>query len=294
MSFRDMLIEGKTLVSDGALGTELAKKGLQPGECPELLNAEKPDVVREVARSYVEAGSDIILTNTFGGSPLKLARYGLEKRVEELNEKGVRLAVEAAGGKAVVLGSIGPTGEFLEPLGTITETELIAAYGRQVRGMISGGAQGFVLETMTDLGEIQCALKAAQENSDLPVICSMTYDKGARGYATMMGVTPEQAIDVLEEAHAAAVGANCGTGIVDIIEICRIMHSRSCLALWMKPNAGLPELIGGNTVYRESSEDMAAHISDLINAGASIVGGCCGTTPDHIGKIRKAVDGYKE
>ncbi len=293
MSFRDMLNEKKTLVSDGALGTELAKKGLQPGECPELLNDEKPDVVREVARSYVEAGSDVILTNTFGGSPVKLARYGLESRTEELNEKGVRLAVEASVGKAVVLGSIGPTGEFLAPLGTISEVEMIAAFGRQIRGMVAGGAQGFVLETMTDLGEIICALKAAEENADLPVICSMTFDKGARGYATMMGVTPDRAIDVLEEARADAVGANCGTGILDIIEICRIMRSRSCLPLWMKPNAGLPELVGGNTVYRESPEEMASHIPELLNAGANIVGGCCGTTPENIRKIREAVDGYK-
>lgn len=290
MRFRDMLNALKPLVSDGALGTELAKKGLQPGDCPELLNAENPDVVSEIARSYVEAGSDIVLTNTFGGNPLKLARYDLESRTEELNEKGVRLAVEASVGKAVVLGSIGSTGEFLSPLGTLTEEEMIAAYGRQIRGMIAGGAQGFVLETMTDLGEILCALKAAHENSDLPVVCSMTFDKGLRGYATMMGVTPEQAVDVLEEAHAAAVGANCGTGITDIIEICRIMRARSCIALWMKPNAGLPELIGGNTVYHESPEDMASHIPELLAAGATIVGGCCGTTPDHIRRIREAVN----
>lgn len=292
MSFLTLLAERKTLVSDGAQGTELAKKGLLPGDCPELLNAEKPEVIRGIARSYFEAGSDVILTNTFGGNPHKLARYGLENRVEELNEKGVRLAVEACGGKAVVFGSIGSTGEFLEPLGTLTEGELISAYGRQIRGMVAGGVQGFVLETMTDLGEIIGALKAAKENSDLPVVCSMTFDKGARGYATMMGVIPERAVEALTEARADAVGANCGAGILDIIEICRIMRSHSSLPLWMKPNAGLPELIGGNTVYHESPEDMASHIPALLQAGANIVGGCCGTTPDHIRKIREAVNGY--
>lgn len=293
MKLQDMLDDLKILVSDGALGTELAKKGLQPGDCPELLNAENPGTVREIARSYVDAGSNVILTNTFGGSPQKLAKYGLEERVEELNARGVRIAVEASAGKARVFASIGPTGEFLEPLGTLTEPEMIRSYGRQIRALLKGGAQGFVLETMSDLAEILCAIKAARENSDLPVICSMTFDKGARGYATMMGVTPEQAVEALEKAGADAVGANCSTGIQGIIEVCGIMRSRCGLPLWMKPNAGLPELVEGKTVFRESPEDMASRIPDLIRAGATIIGGCCGTTPDHIRSIRAVVDGYK-
>lgn len=292
MKFQDMLSEKKILVSDGAWGTEMAKHGLRPGECPELLNAEKPEVIRAIARSYVEAGSDIILTNTFGGSPQKLSKYGLENRTEELNEKGARISVEAAQGKSLVFGSIGSSGEFLEPIGTMKAVELIKSFGRQVTAFTAAGVDGVVVETMTDLGETICALKAVKENSDLPVVCSMTFDKGAKGYATMMGIKPEQAIDILEESHADAVGANCGSGIEDIIEVTMIMRSQSCLPLWMKPNAGLPELVNNKTVYRQSPSQMASLMPDLLNAGADIVGGCCGTTPEHIRKIRQAVDKY--
>jgi len=287
-----MLSEKKILVSDGAWGTEMAKHGLQPGECPELLNAEKPEVIRAIARSYVEAGSDIIITNTFGGSPQKLSKYGLENRTEELNEKGARISVEAAQGKLLVFASIGSTGEFLEPLGTMKEVDLIKSFSRQVKAFKAAGVDGVVIETMTDLGETLCALKAVKENSNLPAVCSMTFDKGAKGYATMMGIKPEQAIDILEESRADVVGANCGSGIENIIEVTAIMRERSCLPLWMKPNAGLPELVNGQTVYRQSPSQMASRISDLLGAGAGIVGGCCGTTPEHIKQIRQAVDKY--
>ncbi len=294
MNFQDTLSRIRFLVSDGALGTELAKKGLRPGECPELLNAENPAMISEIARSYVESGSDIVLTNTFGGSSVKLAKYGLEGRIDELNEKGVRIAVEAAAGRAAVFASLGPTGEFLEPLGPLTEAGLTDIFGRQVRAFVRAGAEGVVLETMTDLGEVVCALRAVRENSELPVVCSMTFDKGMRGYATMMGVTPERAAEELEAEGADAVGANCGTGISDIVEIAAIMRSATSLPLWMKPNAGLPELIGGNTVYRETPDEFASRVADLLRAGASIVGGCCGTTPAHIAAVRKAVDGFRE
>ena len=294
MNLQDTLSRIRFLVSDGALGTELAKKGLRPGECPELLNAGDPAIISGIARSYVEAGSDIVLTNTFGGSSVKLARYGLESRHDELNEKGVRLAVDASAGRAAVFASIGPTGEFLEPLGPLTETELTEIFSRQVRAFVKAGAEGVVLETMTDLGEIVCALRAVRENSDLPAVCSMTFDKGARGYATMMGVTPERAAEELEAEGADAVGANCGTGIADIVEIAALMRGATGLPLWMKPNAGLPELIGGNTVYRESPDEFASRVADLLRAGATIVGGCCGTTPAHIAGVRKAVDGFRE
>jgi len=292
MFFSDILARKRFLLSDGAIGTELAKKGLRPGDCPELLNADDPPVIAEIARSYVDAGSDIILTNTFGGNPVKLARYGLESRMDELNEKGVRIAVEAAGGRAAVFASIGSTGEFLEPLGTFTESDMVDVYARQVRALVRGGVEGFVFETMSDLGEILCALKAVRENSDLPAVSSMTFDKGMRGYATMMGITPDRAAAELEAAGSDVVGANCGTGIVDAVEIARAMRSHTGLPLWMKPNAGMPELIGGRTVYRETPEAFGARVPDLIDAGASIVGGCCGAAPDHIRSIRSALDRF--
>ncbi|MFC1551680.1 homocysteine S-methyltransferase family protein [Candidatus Latescibacterota bacterium] len=290
MNLRNVLDEKKYLVSDGAWGTQIAKYDIDSGICPELLNVDRPDMLREIGKSYVDAGSDIILTNTFGGSPQKLSRYGLEDRLGELNKAGVLRSVEAANGKALVFASIGATGEFLAPLGLTTETEMIESFARQIKAIAAGGADAVVIETMTDLGETICALKAIKDYSDLEAVCSMTFDKGVKGYATMMGVTPDRAAGELEAAGADAVGSNCGAGIDNIIEVARIMRPSTDLPLWFKPNAGLPELIDGKTVYNETPEEMAVRVPELIEAGASIVGGCCGTSPEHIAEIRKAVD----
>ena len=290
MKLHSLMKGKKYLLSDGAWGTQIAKHGVDSGICPELLNIEEPEMIISIGKSYVDAGSDIILTNTFGGSPQKLAKYGLEDRLEELNEAGVRLSVEASNGRALVLGSIGPTGEFLAPLGIITETEMIESFARQVKSFISGGADSVLIETMTDLGEMKCALVAVKDNSDFEAVCSMTFDKGVKGYATMMGVTPDRAAVELEEAGANVVGSNCGSGIENIIEVARIMKPSTGLPLWFKPNAGLPELVDGKTVYRETPEEMASRIPELADAGAKIIGGCCGTTPDHIRKIRELIE----
>ena len=291
MLFKDKLADKKILLSDGAWGTELAKKGYGSGLCPELLNIEHPDVIREVASSYIDAGSDIILTNTFGGSPCKLVKYSLNERLEELNEVGVRLSKEAAGDTALVFATLGSTGEFLAPLGLITEDEMTAGFARQVKAFVAGGADGILIESMTDLGETLCALRAAKENAEkLPVVCSMTFDKGLRGYATIMGVKPSDAVRKLEEAGADSVGSNCGWGIDEIIEVAGIMREATDLPLWFKPNAGMPELVEGKTIYRQKPDYMASRIPELIDAGASIIGGCCGSTPEHIRKIREVVD----
>ncbi|MFC1606711.1 homocysteine S-methyltransferase family protein, partial [Candidatus Latescibacterota bacterium] len=290
-SFADKLAEKKILVSDGAWGTELAKAGVDTVICPEMLNIEQPDIIRGVAASYVEAGSDIILTNTFGGSPFKLKKYELADRLDELNRAGVRLSKEAAGDRAMVFGSLGPTGEFLEPLGLTTEDEMIEGFAAQVKAAVAEGADGIVVESMTDLGEVTCALRAAKENSSLPVVCSMTFDKGQKGYATMMGVKPDEAARALEAAGADAVGSNCGWGIDEIIEVAQVMRSVTSCPLWFKPNAGMPELIDGKTVYRQTPDYMASKTAELIEAGAVIVGGCCGSTPDHLREIRGVVDG---
>lgn len=291
MTLYELLNKKKVLLADGAWGTEFAKKGLTAsGDCPELFNVEHPDIVHDIAASYVEAGSDIILTNTFGGSPYKLVKYGLDDRIEVLNEAGVRISKEAAGDRALVLGSIGPTGEFLAPLGIITEDEMTAALARQVKAFEAGGADGVLIETMTDLVEMMCAIRAAKENSNLPVVCTMTFDKGVKGYATMMGVKPDDAARALEEAGADVVGSNCGWGIEGIIEVARIMRTATPLPLWFKPNAGIPELVDGKTVYSDTPEEMASYLPALIEAGAKIVGGCCGSTPEHIRKMREIID----
>jgi len=272
----------KVLIADGAWGTELANRGLAPGEPPERWNLERPDEVSAVARAYVEAGADIILTNTFGANPMKLAKVNLLGKTTQVNRSAVEISVEAAAGRALVFASIGPTGEFMEPLGSKSADEMTSCFAEQVRAIAEGSPDGIVIETMTDLAEAQAALRAVRDNSNLPVVVSMTYEKGLKGYATMMGVKPGQAVEQLASAGADIVGANCGSGIEDMVEVTRIMRAATGLALWVKPNAGLPELVDGRTVFRQSPEAMAERLGGLVEAGANIIGGCCGTTPRHI------------
>jgi 5-methyltetrahydrofolate--homocysteine methyltransferase len=280
--FEEVLKARRVLVADGAWGTELAKRGLGPGEAPEVWNSTRPDDVRAVAESYVAAGAEIILTNTFGGSRLKLARAGLAARTPELNLAGAELSAKAAAGRALVFGSVGPTGEMLEPYGELPEEQALAAFGEPVRWLAAGGVDGIVIETMTDLLEAKTALAAARGNCRLPVAVCLTFEKGPEGLATIMGVRPERAAAELSAAGADLVGANCGAGIDLMIEVARQMRSAAARPLWIKPNAGKPELVGGKTVYRETPAEMAAHAADLVAAGAAVVGGCCGTTPEHI------------
>jgi 5-methyltetrahydrofolate--homocysteine methyltransferase len=279
---KEWLEKKKVLVTDGGWGTELFKRGLNPGEVPEGWNIDRPEDVGAVAASYVMAGADIILTNTFGGSPLKLAKVGFGSRTDEINRLGAKISKEAAAGRALVFGSMGPTGEFMQPLGTATESEMVKGFAEQAKALAEGGVDGIVIETMTDLAEARAALRATREAVSLPVVVSMTFDKRRMGYATIMGVRPDQAASELERAGADIVGANCGAGIDNMIEVIQLMRQATSLPIWCKPNAGLPELIDGNIVYRETSEQMASKLPLLLEAGATIVGGCCGTTPVHI------------
>ena len=288
MDWKALLRERAVLIADGAWGTELAKRGLGPGEAPELWNAERPDAVAAVARAYVEAGADILLTNTFGGSRWTLEKAGLGARTAELNRLGAELSKRAAGDRALVFASMGPTGEFLVPLGLRTEEEFVACFAEQASALVAGGADGIVVETMADLGEATAALMAARQVCDLPVVASMTFSKGPAGFATMMGVRPEQAAAALDAAGADVVGANCGSGIAHMVEVARLLRAATARPLWIKSNAGLPELVDGVTVFRETPEDMAAQVRALLEAGASILGGCCGTTPEHIRRIAAA------
>jgi 5-methyltetrahydrofolate--homocysteine methyltransferase len=235
-----------------------------------------------VASAYVAAGSSIILTNSFGGSPFKLAGHGLEARTEELNEKAARISREAAGAEVLVMASVGPTGQFLAPYGPIAPEEMEAAFRRQIGALLRGGADGILVETMSDLGEAACAVRAARAEGARGVIVSMTFERKKAGMLTMMGVTPAQAAQEVTAAGCDAVGANCGTGTDDMAEVIREMATTTSLPLWAKPNAGLPRVVEGETVYPEAPEEMAGKLPLLLDAGARIVGGCCGTTPQHI------------
>jgi 5-methyltetrahydrofolate--homocysteine methyltransferase len=280
--WRTQLDEKKVLIVDGAWGTELMNRGLTPREVPDAWNIDRPEEIYSVALSYVNAGADIILTNTFGGSPLKLAKRGLAEKTAEINRLGTEISKKAASGRALVFGSIGPTGELIKPLGAATETDLVKGFAEQAKAVAAGGADGIVVETMLDLAEAKAALRAVKENTSLPVAVTMTFSKAGRNYATLMGVRPEQAAAELDKAGADIVGANCGSGIDLMIEVARMMRPATSLPIWCKPNAGLPELVEGKTVYRESPEKMASRFRELVEAGANMIGGCCGSTPAHI------------
>ena len=286
----DRLADKKLLLSDGAWGTMLQAKGMGPGDCPEEWNVSHAAAVRSVAAAYAEAGCDMILTNTFGGSGLKLKKMGLEGRVAELNAAGARNSLESAG-NAVVAGSVGPTGEFLQPVGDITAEQMEAVFSEQIAAMLTAGLKAICVETMAALDEATCAIQAAKKlDASVDVICTMTFSGTAKGYRTMMGVSPEQAAKALPDAGADIVGANCGNGIEQMIGIAAEFRRNTDRPILIHANAGVPELVGGKTVFRQGPEHMAGLVEDLVDAGADIVGGCCGTTPQHIKAMKAVVD----
>jgi methionine synthase I (cobalamin-dependent) len=282
------LLSAAPILTDGAWGTQLQARGLAVGEFPDLWNIDHPEKVLEVARAYVAAGSQVILTNTFGANRIRLAVHGLENRAVELNQRGAALSKEAAGTSAKVFASIGPTGALLMS-GDVTPEQVSAAFAEQAQALAQGGADALVVETMADLEEACLAVKAAGQTG-LPVVACMVFDSGKDHDRTMMGTTPEAAAKALVEAGADVVGANCGQGIVGFIPICRRMHAAVPVPIWAKANAGLPEMIGGVAVYQTAPEDFAAHIPELVQAGASFVGGCCGTSPQFIAAAKKCLD----
>lgn len=285
---------GKILVSDGAWGTFFQKKGLKPGECPELWNLEKSAEVLDVARSYIEAGTDMIESNSFGGTRFKLELYGLGDRVAEINEAAARISCQAAGPDKWVIASIGPTGKMLVS-GEVTEADLYAAFKEQAMALAKGGADALCIETMSDAGEAGAAIRAARENTRCEVICTFTFQRSAKGYRTMMGLSPAKAAETAVRAGAHIMGSNCGNGIEQMIEIVREMKAVSpATPILVHANAGLPQSVNGVDVFPESPEQMAARVKDIISAGASIIGGCCGTTPAHIKAFRQAVDQLKK
>ena len=284
----ERIAEGKVLISDGAWGTFLHQKGLKADECPESWNVERPDDVREIASSYVEAGADIVLTNSFGGSPAKLEGYGLSDRTYELNRAAAEISKEAAGDRALVLGSVGPTGKMVF-MGEISEEELLEGLMEQVKGLVEGGADGIVIETMSDLEEARIAVLAAKKICELDVACTFTFSKTQTGeYRTMMGTGVEEFLGMAKEAGADVIGANCGNGTAGMIEIVEEIRALDpTIPILVHANAGLPQYKDGKTVFPETPSEMATQMKDLVAAGANVIGGCCGTTPDHINYISR-------
>ena len=271
---------------DGAMGTQLFARGVEVGRCNDYLNIESPDVVSEIHTSYLEAGSDAVITNTFGANKYALSRHGQADKVAEINLAGARVGRTAAGNDKYVLGDIGPCGAFLEPLGNVKPDELKEAFAHQAGALADGGADGFIIETMTAIEEITIAIEALKSVSDLPIFASLAYDPAGEGFKTMMGISPGTAIEKLVPLGIAAIGFNCGTldmaGYVKLARAYADAIGVGPIVLLAEPNAGRPELVDGGAVYNLSPQDFAAACGKICSAGVKIIGGCCGTSPDHI------------
>ncbi|HCE43809.1 MAG TPA: methionine synthase [Lentisphaeria bacterium] len=291
----DALKNGKILVSDGAWGTFLQKKGLKPGECPELWCVDRPDDVYDVAKNYIDAGADMVESDSFGGTCFKLEHYHLADRTSEINVASAKISRKAAGDNKWVIASIGPTGKMLV-MGDVTEDDLYKAFKEQAVALEKGGADAICIETMSAIDEAALAIKAVKENTKCEVICTFTFELTAHGgYRTMMGVTPADAAKAALEAGADIIGPNCGNGIERMIEIVReIKQAVPKSFILVHANAGLPKNVNGVDIFPETPEEMAKRVPELIKAGANIIGGCCGTTPAHIKAIKQAVDAYKK
>lgn len=282
-------IRSRVLVLDGAMGTMLQERGLRPGQSPEELNLTMPEVVMGVHREYIEAGADIIVSNTFGGSREKLSHYGLQDRLREINAAGVALAREAAAGNAYVAASIGPTGRFVEPIGDLSFDGMTAVFREQAEALIEAGADLITLETFLDIKEIRAAVIAIREISDnIPIVAMLTFDDKGR---SVLGTPPESAAITLEAVGADIIGSNCGLGVDGIYEILRSMRGVTGLPLISQANAGLPILKDGKTVFPATPDEMTCYHDRLLELGVRIIGGCCGTTPAHIRAMRDALAG---
>jgi 5-methyltetrahydrofolate--homocysteine methyltransferase len=271
------------VVTDGAWGTELQARGLGSGDFPDAWNLTHPERVEEVARAYVTAGSQIILTNTFGANRLRLGGHAMAERVTEMNRAGVEISRRAAGARARVFASVGPSGKLLMTSET-TEDELRAAFEEQASALAQAGADAIVVETMADLAEARLAVGAVRATG-LPVVACMVFDSGKDKDRPMMGATPEQVAEALTAAGADVIGANCGQGIAGFAAIGKRLRAATGRPIWLKPNAGLPQFVDGRAIYATTPEQFVAHVPELIQAGVSFIGGCCGSSPAFIQAI---------
>lgn len=289
-SIIEVLKREKFLLADGAWGTMLQEEGLKPGECPELWNLENREAVLRIARAYAELGVDLLGTNSFGGNSFKLNSFGLQDRAYELNKAAAEISKEAAKPGQLVGGSIGPTGKILM-MGDVTEDELYQAFSEQAIGLRDGGADVIIIETMSALDESLAAIQAVKKNTELEIISTFTFEKTVTGeFRTMMGTSPVEMVGEAIKGGASVVGTNCGNGLENMIPIVGEIHdSYPDIPILVNANAGIPQLKEGRTVFPESPDEMAVFVPRLLQAGANIVGGCCGTTPDHILKIKEVV-----
>jgi 5-methyltetrahydrofolate--homocysteine methyltransferase len=277
-------LEAKTvLIADGATGTNYQNMGIEPGVAPEEWVVDEPDNVRDLHRRFVAAGSEIVLTCSFGGTSLRLADERLAGRAVEVNRRAAELAREAVGADVLVAGSLGPTGHLTEPLGPLTRALAVATYAEQARALADGGVDLLVLETFFSLDEGLWALEGIKSTTDLPLVVSYSFDQGTK---TMMGLTPTQVVDAFGALGIAAIGANCGKSLADTdLIVDELLAAAGGLPLWVKPNAGVPRMVLDAVVYDAGPADLASHVAGYVARGARIVGGCCGSTPEHIAAI---------
>jgi len=273
-------VRGTLSLADGAWGTELQKLGASLGSCLDEWNLMKPELVRQVAESYIEAGSKVILTNTFRANPISLAPHGLDGKCAAINRAGVKISRDAGGRAALVFASMGPSGKMLMTK-EVTPEQLHGAFSTQARALAEEGPDALLIETMIDVTEAKIAAAAALETG-LPVIVSFVYDSGKNRDRTIMGATPEQVANALVSEGVHGIGANCGVGAREYIAVCKRLVAACHLPIWIKPNAGLPEIVGGAVKYKTTPEEFAQSAKEIANAGATFVGGCCGTSPDFI------------
>jgi methionine synthase I (cobalamin-dependent) len=289
ISLKERISRGGFLL-DGAMGTQLFARGIEAGKCNDYLNIQSPEIILDVQKAYVEAGSDAVLTNTFGANKIALAHHGLADKVKEINTAGARIARKAVGEDKYVLGDIGPCGDFLEPVGTLTAESLKQTFAEQAEALCGAGVDGIIIETMTALDEMLVAIEAVKSVCRLPVFASMSFDKAGDDFRTMMGVDVETAVSKIISLGVDAVGFNCGKMSLDdyvkLAEKFVLAVNKNALVL-AEPNVGLPELVGERAVYKISPEDFAAVAEKIRSAGVTIIGGCCGTGPEHIKAVAK-------